>query len=404
MSRCAATVVAKSFLSYARALAISFRQHHPDVPFFVLLADEVDGLFAPELEPFELLTLDELEIPHLERFRFHYPQQPLSYAATPYLLAQLLRRGFSRVVFLKQESLVLGEFDSLYERLASTSLILTPHLLRPLEGADRITRELNILQSGTFNIGLVGVAGTPSAHRFLAWWQDRVFTHCRHAVGEGMHYEQRWIDLAPALFDGVHVLRDPAYNVGHWNLPERRVEVAGERVTVDGAPCRLFRFSGYDPDHPNQLTLHSRRLTADNAGPAAQVFERFRNALERAGYHETKHWPYAYARFDNGVPIPDIARRIFLDLGAAAGRFGDPRCTTRDDSFFAWLNGSDDVRPTGEPVVSRLWQAIHASRRDLQDAFRDPLGGDRGSFLAWTTASGLREHRIPEQFASGRNR
>ena len=288
------------------------------------------------------LTLDDLQIPRLERFRFHYSQQPLSYASTPYRLAHLLRRGFSRVVFLKQESLVLDSFASLYARLASESLVLTPHLLAPLEGADRITRELNILQSGTFNIGLVGVAGTPSAHRFLAWWQDRVFTHCRHAVGEGMHYEQRWIDLAPALFDGVHILRDPAYNVGHWNLPERRIAVEGERVTVD-EPCRLFRFSGYNPDDPGRLTRAiSRRLTADNAGPAVEVFDRYRNALERAGYHETKRWPYAYATFDNGVPIPDIARQIYLDQAAAGQRFGDPRCTTGSDSFFAWLNESYD--------------------------------------------------------------
>jgi hypothetical protein len=398
--RCAATIVAKSFLSYARALAVSFRRHHPGVPFYVLLADEVDGFFAPEHEPFELLTLNDLQIPRLERFRFHYAQQPLSYASTPFLLAHLLRLGFPRVVFLKQESLVLGSFTSLYARLASESLVLTPHLLAPLDGADRITRELNILQSGTFNIGLVGVADTPSAQRFLAWWQDRVFTHCRHAVGQGMHYEQRWIDLAPALFDGVHVLRDPAYNVGHWNLPERKIQVDGEQVTVDGEPCRLFRFSGYDPDEPGRLTVHSGRLTAGNAGPAAQVFERFRNALEHAGYHETKHWPYAYATFDNGVPIPDIARQIYLSLGAAGQRFGDPRCTTGSDSFFTWLNGSDDGRSDEGPIVSRLWQAVHASRRDLQEAFRDPLGSDRAGFLAWTMASGGREHRIPAQFAA----
>jgi hypothetical protein len=403
-SLCAATIAAKSFLSYARALAISFRQHHPEVPFYVLLADEVDGFFVPEREPFAMLTLDELEIPHLARFRFHYPQQPLSYAATPYLLAHLLRRGFSRVVFLKQESLVLGSFGSVYEQLASSSLVLTPHLVRPLEGADRIARELNILQSGTFNIGLMGVADTPPAHRFLAWWQDRVFTHCRHAVAEGMHYEQRWVDLAPALFDGVCILRDPAYNVGHWNLPERRIAIDGERVTVDGEPCRLFRFSGYDPDDPGRLTVHTRRLDRDNAGPAVHVFDRFRDALERAGYHETRHWPYAYATFDNGVPIPDIARRIYLDLGDAGERFGDPRRTAGDDSFFAWLNDSDDLPSAGEPAVSRLWQAIHASRRDLQEAFRDPLGSDRDGFLAWTIQSGRREHRIPEQFTGGRHR
>jgi hypothetical protein len=166
-SLCAATIVAKNFLSFARVLASSFRRHHPNVPFYVLLADEVDGFFTPAEEPFELVDLSALQLPAAERFRVHYPQQPFSYATTPYLLSYLLRQGFSRVVLLKQESLVLGRFDSLYELLGSASLVLTPHLLDPLDGSDRIARELNILQSGTFNIGLMGISDTPAAHRFL---------------------------------------------------------------------------------------------------------------------------------------------------------------------------------------------------------------------------------------------
>jgi hypothetical protein len=222
-ARAAGTVVAKSYLSFARVLARSFRKHHPDVPFFVLLADEVDGYFDPSLEPFELLTLANLDLPHPERFRFQYAQQPLSYAATPFLLAALIGRGFSDVVFVKQESLVLGAFTSLFELLERAAIVVTPHLTAPLSGPDATARHLNILLSGTFNVGLLGVAAGDEANRFLRWWQDRVYAHCRYAVPDGMHYEQRWVDLVPALFDDVHVLRDTAYNVGHWNLPERAV-------------------------------------------------------------------------------------------------------------------------------------------------------------------------------------
>ena len=43
-----ATIVAKNYVSFARVLAQSFLSYHPDVPFFVLLSDEVDGYFDPE--------------------------------------------------------------------------------------------------------------------------------------------------------------------------------------------------------------------------------------------------------------------------------------------------------------------------------------------------------------------
>jgi hypothetical protein len=44
--------------------------------------------------------------------------------------------------------------------------------------------------------------------------------------------------------------------------------------------------------------------------------------LESAGYHETKRWPYAYAAFDNGVLVPDIARFHYLEMGEEVERFG----------------------------------------------------------------------------------
>src|SRR4029450_12607391 len=98
-------MLAKGYLSFARVLARSFRAHHPAVPFFVLLADEVDGYFDPAQEPFAVKTLEELGIGDLVRLRFQYAQQPFSYALTPYLLGHLIKCGFSKVVFIKQEGL-----------------------------------------------------------------------------------------------------------------------------------------------------------------------------------------------------------------------------------------------------------------------------------------------------------
>ena len=393
----AATIVAKSYLSFARVLAESFLRIHPDVPFFVLLADEADGYFDPSHEAFQLVRLSELDIPQLERFRFHYAQQPLTYASTPYLLAHLLTRGFRRLIFIKQESLVLGGLTPVFDILEKSSIVVTPHLVAPLAGPDRVQRELNILQSGTFNVGMLGVSATPVTARFLAWWQDRVYTHCRHAVAAGMHYEQRWLDLVPGLFGDVHVLRDTAYNVGHWNLPDRAITVDDGVVSVDGRPCRLFRFSGYDPEHPTAVTRYSSRLTSETVGAAHIVFERFRIGLESHGYYETRTWPYAYSVFDNGEPVADVMRSVFAEMGEAASRFGDP-LRTGPGTYYEWLDQGVDGEPKGPDTLTRLWHAVYRARPDLQRAFPDVAGADREAFLRWTTSSGIHEHRLPERF------
>ena len=317
-----ATIVARSYLSYARVLAASFRQHHPDVPFFVLLADEVDGYFDPETEPFLLLHLDQMNIPDLPRVCFQYSQQELSYAATPYLLSYLLDQGFRGAAFLKQESLVAGNMSGVFELIGAHSIVMAPHLLEPLTGAGRFERELNILQSGIYNVGFLGVSDTPAGRAFLGWWQDRTLRNCLHDVPNGMHFEQRWLDLVPAYFEDYCIVREPGFNVGHWNLPERK------------GPFSFVRFSGFDPDKPDAITRYSPRLTTAALGEAGEMFRRYARLLKNAGYDETKKWPYAWDRYDDGAEIPYAARKAYRELDDQTIRqLGDPWLTAGKNTF-----------------------------------------------------------------------
>lgn len=326
----AATIIAKPDLALGRVLATSFHQFHPDIPFYALLADEVDGYFEPATEPFRLVHLNDLGIPELPRFRSHYNRQALTYAATPYLLSHLLRLGYDGVAFFKQESLVVGDLAPILKLLDRHAIVLTPHLLQPLSGAAGIERELTILRSGVYNVGFIGVTARPTAHAFLDWWQARLNEHCRFDVAQGMHYEQRWLDLVPTYFDDVVLVRDPGFNIGHWNLPERQVHFVGETITVDGYPCRFVRFSGYDADYPQAVTRYSYRLSLANVGPAAILFRRYHALLVAAGYHQCKHWPYAYDRFDKGVGITSWARRLYqLFNRRTQGRFGSSPLVVR---------------------------------------------------------------------------
>ncbi|HEV8471606.1 MAG TPA: hypothetical protein VGR82_02420 [Methylomirabilota bacterium] len=327
------TVFAKRHISLARVLAASLRRHHPDIPFFAVLADKIDGYFDPAAEPFQLVRLEELGIPRLHRLRFHYSQQELTYAVTPSVLRHLLDRGFARAAFLKQESLVLGDLTPVLGLLDRRSIVLTPHLLGPPTGKDGIARELNILQSGVYNVGFLGVSATAAARAFLAWWEERLFAHCRRDVPGGMHFEQRWLDLVPVFFADVAIVRDPGFNVGHWNMPER------------GAGASFVRFSGFDVERPQAVTRYSPRLSMDDIGPTAEIFRRYVTLLEAAAYHDSKSWPYAYDRFDNGAPVSAEARAMYRELGEAADRFGDPLVTDQPDSFFRWLADPARSRP-----------------------------------------------------------
>lgn len=330
----ALTIASKPNLALARVTAASFSAHNPGVPFYVVLADEVQGAFDAAREPFQLLPLSGLGVPGWQRFRFHYNEMELCYAATPFAVRALLDLGFDAVVFLKMETLVTASLEPLFDALRRHPLVLTPHHLVPSSRPGALRTELDTLRAGVFNGGLIG-AGT-GAREFIEWWGRRTWRHCFRAVERGLHFEQRWLDLAPSLLPGTHVLRDPGVNVGHWNLPERQVRAAGAGFTANASPLRVFRFSGYQFARSDRITCYHPDKVSD-AGHAAALFERYHALLEQSGYRVTQCWPYAWGSYDDGSPVPDAHRRAYWQLGDDVDRFGDPLETRRLPAFRSWV-------------------------------------------------------------------
>lgn len=383
----ACTIAGRNALAQARVTARSFREQQPQVPFFALLSDDPAGLFDPAGEPFVALTLADLAVPHLEHLRFRYPQPDLSYALTPWLLGHLLDRGFERVLFLKQETLVLAALDPLFDRLGPAAILLTPHLAAPLGGGSQ-AREREILLAGVYNAGVLGVSANPVTRRFLAWWGERLNRHSLRAVEAGMHFEQRWLDFVPSLFPPVAIDRGPGSNLGHWRLPESRIEERDGTFLVDGQPLRVARFSGFDPDRPEFLTCHHQRVRVAEMGDAgARLVERYRAALEHAGRALARSWPDGSSRFDDGAAIPAAVRAIHRRLtDVAAEEFGDPHWTG-GGSFRRWLA----ERLPAPWRSARIWREVWADRADLQAAYPQPAGADRRAFGRWIERHGRAE-------------
>jgi hypothetical protein len=398
-----ATVATRATLPAARVIAGSLARWNPGIPCAVLLADEERGALDPARERFDLVRWNDLDTGGARRdtwLRFRHDEHALACAATPFLLAHLLGRGFDRVLFLKSESLVTGDLGPLFARLERASILLTPHLLAPLAGDAAAERELEVLLAGAYNGGVLGIASGENARRFLAWWSERVALDCRHAVAEGLHFEQRWLDLVPSYFEGVEVVHEPGANVGHWALPERRIVHEAGAYTAAGEPLRVFRASGHDPATPRRATRYSPRLALAETGATTELFEAYRTALLEAGWEAARGEDHAWNRFASGVAIPAVARRLHRELGEDAERFGDPFDDRGDDSFAAYLRSPAGPRDSGEGVrISRLWLAIYEERGDVARAFPDPFGADHRAFVDWTRTSGCREHGVPPELA-----
>lgn len=400
MSVAFGTVVAKNYIPFARVLADQLRRFHPNIQCLVALADEVGSTFDPREERFTLVAMEEMGIPEPESFRFRHGHAVLAVAAKPYVLGHILDRGFTSAIFLDPDMFVLDDLDNLVATVAEHAVTLTPHLLEPPAGARRMQRELGVLVSGTFNAGVVGVSERPATRQFLRWWQDRVWARCDHDSAGGVYFDQRWLDLAPSFVEDLHILRDVGVNVAYWNLAERPITTDGDRVSVAGQPCRLLHCSGFDPRQARHLTRHGGKPRLGDLGPGAAVLSRYRALLDAAGISDAGTWPYAFARFTNGVQIPDAARELYRSLGDAT-RFGDPFDAGRPNGFYAWMNSSATRGDVPQPAVTRLWQALWDQRPDLQHAFPDPAAADHAAFIGWLQASAAAEHGVAPELLPG---
>ena len=406
----ACTIVAKNYLAYARVLARSFLAQHPEGRFVVLLVDRVDGCFDPEREPFDVLEVEQLDnVPALRQFLFKYRLLELATAVKPYLLERLLDDGAERVIYLDPDIWVVRPLAPVLDGLDRGIAVLTPHIDRPLDDG-AMPDELTLLRAGLYNLGFVGLRASAGASRLLSWWQERLFDRCVARIDLGLFVDQKWMDLAPLLFERVVILRQPGLNVAYWNLPHRvvtrarssEVEAAESssdaRYLVNGEPLYFFHFSGLDPERPEGVSKYQDRFEfadLDALGSAGELFRHYASLVLAEGYRDCREWLYAFDRFDNGVRIPDLARSLFLALDIhRRSRFEDPFRSREDgaSSFFDWMDG-----PRGSPpYLSRLQRYLWRSRSDLRNDFPDaPDAGDRLSrFGIWLEHSGRFDHDL----------
>jgi hypothetical protein len=384
------TALTANFAPWGRVLADSLRARHPSWPLFALVAERAEAVWHDEA--FTTVGIESMAVPGLRRQAFLHSPHELTVLGKPLILRHALRQGFDAVLFIDSDILITGDLSPLAAATAAHAVTLTPHLLTPLRGPTRAARELTMIRSGTFNGGLVGVGRHPDALPFLDWWQARLLTHNWMEPWAGLHHDQRWLDLVPSFFEQVAIVRDPGCNVAYWNLPERTVRRQDDALLVDGGPCRFIHFSGFDPLNPDRLSRHAPEVTPADLGDPGVVAD-YAARLRAAGIEHARQIPYSFATFDDGVPIPDLARTILRQLSTAGERFENPFATSGPNSYRDWLLAPDPTPGPGAGLPP-LWRHVHSGRADLQQAFPDPGGGDRDRFTDWVQHFGVHEHRI----------
>ena len=381
----ACTIVCRNYLAHARTLMSSLARHEPSVRRYLLVLDgrsgdlEVDGGIT-------VVAPDRLRIQAFEAMSFKYGVVEFNTAVKPYLLSLLFDEfGETEVVYFDPDIVVERRLDELRAELGATSIVLTPHLTEPIPDDGLTPSEREIMISGAYNLGFIGLRSTPETHRFLEWWKTRLEDGCRIDVAKGLFTDQKWIDLVPSLFPDSRILRDPTYNVAFWNLHERRVDGGRGAYRVNGRPAAFFHISGFDPTRLDRVSKHQTRTSVEPGSALAELLADYASRLFDAGWQTAREEEYGYLRFDDGVPVPDLLRTLYLGLTSGErARFGDPFRNLGPGGFRDWA-----TRPRDESGgLSYFMLEIYAARIDLREAFPDVRGRDRDGFREWARTQG----------------
>lgn len=336
MKRAIVTVVTRNYAKYAYALAESVLEHEVGVDFFVCFADSPSK--AESVQPQEqihVLHADALGIANWKRFAFQYTPFELSCALKPFAMSHVLRQNYDEVVYLDGDMRLLGRLEEVWRLLNENSIVLTPHLIRPFPQDGGHPGENLFLMAGTFNAGFLALRNDADASAFLAWWSKKMESECYKDLAGSVFVDQKWLSLVPGLFDNVGILRNPAYNTGHWTFPqfELSTDEAGD-ACIDGKRIALFHFSNFCPNAPNEFENCQNRMLLSEMPVLQAMVSDFHAALARYADRELDR-DCEFRRLNDGTEIHPAWREAIRRNHPSLENVSDPFDATSDNHLIS---------------------------------------------------------------------
>lgn len=380
------TICSRNYLAYALTLRDSLREAEPGLNLKIFLADEPISEAPPQ--HIEIIPVSNLGATEMLDMAFRYTVIEFNTAVKPFCFDYMFdQAGYDRAIYLDPDIYLFAPMQQVHDALVGgSSCVLTPHIRTPLP-EDDAPLELDLMRSGTFNLGFAAFANTPETRAFITWWKNKLRAHCRVDLQNGLFVDQRFVDFAPSFLERLTVLRDPGYNVAYWNLANRPVKKTPGGWTAGGSPLSFFHFSGVVPGATDIFSKHQSRFDMTNIGDAAELVRDYIAALDANGHARWSTIPYAYGWFANGEPIIDPMRQ---------GLPADPADPFAAPNHDWWNAPSDRVDQAPGTVITRLMLAIHDARPDLRKAYPLSSVAGRRDFHAWFLAHGAQEYGIGE--------
>jgi hypothetical protein len=308
----ACTIVSPNYLPFARTLAKSYLQYHPGDKFYVLVVARCSEKQLFNAEPFSAIMLEEIGLLNLKSIGMKYDILELNTNVKPSFMKYIFDNSdLTNLVYLDPDIYIYSRLDPVFDLLNHANVVLTPHITSPIND-DKIPTEQDFLSSGTYNLGFIAVRRSSESRRMLDWWESRCLEQGYNERRSGLFVDQKWMNLAPCLFDKVEQCRDHGCNMAYWNLHERSLTNENSEYIVNGIyKLRFFHFSGVDINRAEVLSKYSDRFDLQGRKDLADLFATYKSTVAENRNGTLDAIPFGFDFFENGVAVTRMARRIY---------------------------------------------------------------------------------------------
>jgi hypothetical protein len=318
------TSCAYNYFPKIRLLFNSIKKYHPEWSIHLILADKRSQDFYIDNEILdEVVFIEDLNIPNYKAWIFDHNIVELSTAIKPFMFERLMSQAdCKKVIFLDPDIVLFSRLDDIVQELDTFNMVLIPHQASPessMEGI--IDNEIGSLKYGVFNLGFLGVANTKVGRDFIQWWSKRIYHFCKDDIPNGLFTDQKWINLAPVLFDGVRINRSTRHDVANWNMPIRKLTKSKiGNYLVDGNPLGFYHFTGFDSgDHLVMLKKYN-----NYQGAVKDLYDWYSAEVKASMNNRFTEKKWGYSTYSDGVEIKEEHRELYRNRKDLQEAFLDP--------------------------------------------------------------------------------
>jgi hypothetical protein len=277
------TICSNNYLAQAFTLADSVYKTNPDYSLIIFICDK----YVEETRKYyngEIVVVEQLGFSHFLGATEKYNVIELNTYIKPFIFEYLFEKyDPSHIIYLDPDITVFNSFISLENLLQEYDVLLTPHILKPIDNDDLLPTEKLFLKYGIYNLGFLALKNCKNSISLIKWWENKTQYLCYIQPSKGIFVDQLWLNHAPVFFDNVHIVKYPGWNLGPWNYHER--ELTGEKTLIINDNLLFIHFSDFNFDNIFITKKGYNRYNIESNPFLKKYYIDYKNSLVKNGFH-----------------------------------------------------------------------------------------------------------------------